>query len=484
MSICRLAAVSACLAACLTGAAAGQIQVERFERQLEQLRRETRLRARPEVPAAQRALIDFGGSVNFSFMAIDDIDQSTHILRQTSLIGYAEVNIDGVHQFFARGRTTYDDFNDGDAFDSHGDDWVEPTLDRAHYRLDLARAVEAYDGRPATFGLVVQGGRQLVYWASGLTLSTTIDGGVVSLSSGPLHLDVVGGITRDSVLDFDSSRPGFSSDTQRGFYGGMLGFQVTPRHRPFVYGLVQDDQNDDDRLVIDGVTTRHSYESYYIGAGSTGSFGDRLAYSLELVYEGGEGLSNSMDPETGGQLVQTDEDIEAFAADARIDYLLTDANHSRLSGEVVIATGDSDRANASTTLGGNRSGTSDHGFNAFGLINTGLAFNPAVSNLVIVRLGASTFPIPGRSRLGRLQVGSNLFIYGKLNESGPIDEDTFADPSDDKTYLGVETDLFAIWQLTSDLAFTVRYGVFFPGTAIGTDHDSRHFFQSGVTLAF
>ena len=43
----------------------------------------------------------------------------------------------------------------------------------------------------------------------------------------------------------------------------------------------------------------------------------------------------------------------------------------------------------------------------------------------------------------------------------PIDEVT----SDDR-YLGWEPDVYINWQVTSDVTFAFRYGVFFPGTAI------------------
>ena len=473
----------------LAGPALGQVELKKFQRQLEQIQRDTKMSVSSEVPPGQRALIDYGGFYTFNFLAIDDIGQETHILRQSNLTRYARVNIDGVHEFFLRVRTTYRDFNTGDAFDGHGDDWVESTLDRGHYRFNLGRAVEAYEGRKIDGNLTIQVGRQLVHWANGLTLIQEIDGGQVTVKRGRFTLATVAGRSRTSVTDIDSSRPGFSSDTNRGFYGGMLAYEVTPRHKPYVYGLVQVDDNDSDVLLFDtsgtpgdtsdDVVTRFDYDSYYIGVGSNGSIGDQMLYGVELVYEGGEGLSNSFDPDTVEQVSQTHEDIQAFAADVRVDYLLTDPNRTRLSGEIIIATGDTDRLTTSNTFGGNQPGTHDHAFNGFGLINTGLAFSPEVSNLLLFRLGASTFPLPNHPSFKRLQVGANLFIINKLNRSAPIDEAT-----NGKTYLGIEPDVYANWQVKSDVSLTVRYGVFFPGDAIATDHDTRHFFFTGVTVAF
>jgi hypothetical protein len=162
------------------------------------------------------------------------------------LVGYGRVNVDGAHELFARVRTTYRDFNAGDAFGRHGDDWVEPTLDRGHYRFDLARHLESTEGVTPTGNLAVQVGRQLINWGNGLALSEEIDGASITLSLDPVSLELLAGCTRTSVADFDSSRPGFLGDTQRAFFGGLLSARLGT-HRPYVYGLVQRDNNDQDR---------------------------------------------------------------------------------------------------------------------------------------------------------------------------------------------------------------------------------------------
>ena len=62
--------------------------------------RPERLRINPDIPADQRALLDYGGYFTFNFFSIDDIQQKTHILRQYDLVAYARLNIDNVHEFF------------------------------------------------------------------------------------------------------------------------------------------------------------------------------------------------------------------------------------------------------------------------------------------------------------------------------------------------------------------------------------------------
>ena len=458
-----------------------QVEVERFQRQMEEIQREQRTLIDPDVPVDQRTLIDYGGFVSFNFLAIDDIDQKTNILRQTDLNGYLRVNLDGAHEFFLRARTSYRDWNSDVAIDNQGDDWVEPTLDRGTYRFDLQRYMAAYEGEIIPGNIVIQGGRQLVHWANGLTLSYEVDGAIVRFSHNKVGLDVMAGITRDSSTDIDSSRPRFSSETNRNFYGGLLTFQVDARHRPFAYGIVQRDNNPSDSLVSSGgaITTEFEYNSSYIGFGSLGSFGDRLVYGLEFVFQGGDNLTNSFNPTTGANVPQVTEDIQAFAMDLRLDYLFGDDSRTRVGVELLYATGDEDRLHSTNTFGGNRAGTKDHGFNAFGLVNTGLAFNPAFSNLLIVRTGASSFPFPNSALFGRMQVGVDVFVFNKAESGGPIDEVTT-----DGTYLGWEPDFYINWQLTSDVSWAIRYGVFFPGDTIDVDHDARHFFFSGLTVAF
>ena len=98
---------------------------------------------------------------------------------------------------------------------------------------------------------------------------------------------------------------------------------------------------------------------------------------------------------------------------------------------------------------------------------------------MMFRAGASTYPLPNSEMFKRLQVGLDVFVFSKLDENAPIDEVTI-----DDMFLGMETDIFITWQITSDLFIAVRYGVFFPGDAIVANDDPRHFFFTGLTLAF
>ncbi len=468
----------------LTGTVLAQsnTSLERFDRQLEQIRRETRVEVNLEVPMDQRLSLDYGASFTYSFGAIDDSTFHTHLLQQYQVVAFARLDLDGVHQFFVRGSSTYRDFMPGsDSFDAHGDDWEQIKLDRAVYRFDLNRALGAYGEQVSPVNVIVEGGRQFVHWFNGLTLSETLDGAQITVTYEKFSLKTLIAKTIADSFDIDPSRPNYDGDTKRNFYGGILSVNLNERHTPYVYGLVQRDNNNSDPLVstVSGtVITQFQYDSWYVGTGSTGSLSDKILYGLEMVYEGGRGLSNSFDS-TGVQITQTKEAIHAYAINARLDYLFNGQNHSRVGAEVLLASGDSDRLSTTDTFGGNKTGTSDRAFNAFGLVNTGLAFSPTVSNLLMVRLGASTFPLPNAQQFKRMQVGTNLFFYNKLNKNGPI-----AESSTNRTFLGFESDMFVNWQLTSDLSWAARYGIFFGGDALTTNSNPRNFFFTSLTLAF
>ena len=130
-------------------------------------------------------------------------------------------------------------------------------------------------------------------------------------------------------------------------------------------------------------------------------------------------------------------------------------------------------------LRGNQPGTNDTAFNAFGLLNTGLSFAPSVSNLMMLRTGVSTFPLSHVYRMRNLQVGMDVFVYGKTDADAPIDEVT-----GDERYLGWEPDFFLNFPITSDVTLAVRYGVFFPNSSNFPDDDARQFIYLGVTYGF
>jgi hypothetical protein len=457
------------------------LQQEERLRELSELQLDTRLRANTDIPPGQRYLFDYGAFLQFNYLSIDDPEGENRILRETDFVPYARLNIDGAHEFFARGRIGWRDFNDGDSFDFRGDESVDGDLERGYYRFDLQRSQAAYGGNPTDFQLILQGGRDLAYWANGLVLGEVLDGFTITAGNERFTVEAIGGVTPIRTVDIDGSRPNFDHNTRRGFFGGMLSVDLG-NHRPFVYGLYQKDWNDDDDLTIGLIETDFEYDSAYIGFGSAGAIGDRLRYGVEFAYELGDTLSNSFVIAPGGALNpinQTEDDISAWAFNAKLDYLAPDIYQTRLSGELTVASGDDDRGSTSNTFNGNAAGTTDGAFNGFGLLNTGLAFAPEVSNLIALRGGLATFPLPDHGAFRRLQVGADVFVFAKYDNDAPIDETT-----GENRFLGWEPDIYLNWQLTSDLTLALRYGLFFPNDENFPNDDTRQFFFAGLTFAF
>ena len=461
---------------------AEQIQRENRISELQRLELDRRLRANRDIPPGQRLLFDYGGYVTGNYLSLDDPEGDNHILREYDGIGYARLNIDGAQELFLSARIGYQDFHRGDSFSGRGDEPIDGDIYRGYYRFDLRRYQQAYGGNPSPdFNFVAQAGRDLVYWGNGLVMAQVIDGGVFDIEYGRLGLELIAGLTPIRTVDIDSSRPGFDYNTRRGFFGAMLSADLN-EHRPFIYYLIQRDYNEKDFLQVGSIRTRYKYDSYYLGAGSTGQITDRLRYGIEGAYEFGHTLSNSFELVGFGlvPIEQTRDPIVAGAIDARLDYLVADPADTRLSAEVILATGDDDRGHTSNTFAGNAPDTEDNSFNAFGLVNTGLAFAPDVSNIAVLRLGASTFPFHDYGSLRRLQVGTDFFVVGKLDEDAPIDETT----TEGQQFLGFEPDVYVNWQVTSDVTLALRYGAFFPNASAFPIDDVRHFFFAGVTFAF
>lgn len=457
-------------------------QAARFQ-ELQQLQIDSRVRVNNSIPPDERLLIDYGGYFTWSYLSLDDSDNNNHGLRDYQLVAYLHLNYDGANDIFLRARTDYRDFDEGDSFDGYGSRLIDPDFDRAYYKYDFGKAASGQTGKVGEGDVIVEGGRDFVYWANGLTLAEILDGGQVDLTYGQAAAQFIAGVTPTRTVDFDSSRPAFDHNTRRGFYGALGTVQVGDQ-KPFIYGLIQRDYNNASNYAesIQGpIDTRFNYNSYYLGFGSSGAITDKLSYGVESVFEFGNNLSNSF-MASGLSLIpiaQQRDSIYAYAWDARLDYLLEPVHQTRLSGEMIAASGDADRGTTSNTFDGNTPGTQDNSFNGFGLLNTGLAFAPNVSNIIALRLGGATLPLPEVPQFKRLQVGTDMFFFTKFQKDAPIDE-----PTNKKNWLGVEPDIYANWDITSDITLAVRYGIFFPnGEAFPTDK-VRQFFYSGITFAF
>lgn len=446
----------------------------RFERAFEEIRQAHYERVGSGTTLSEQARLLYGAYVTLSGLTVDDEDGSTRVLRQVDGRFWAEGRLRG-HTLYGRLRLNYQDFGAGESFTGAGDELVDPVGDRYWYRFDWGADQRAEEGIDPAANWWVQVGRQYVDWVSGLVLSETLYAARAGFQARRFRVEGFVGLTpRVSTIDFDASRPNFTSDTDRLFWGVSVEYLGLAGHRPYVYLVDQDDRNGT-TLPGGGV---FGYDSTYLAVGSTGQIvTGRWLYRAEFIWEFGDSVSDLL-----GTFPQTVDDIQAWAARFLVAFLPPDLRHRgvRFELEVLVGSGDSDRSRSAQTAGGNLSGTKDESFNAFGYANTGLALAPELANLVSLRLGASALPWKGRTgALGGLRFGVDTFLYAKTDDNAPLSVTTKAGEG----FVGVGVDLVVNWIVASDVAVDLRYGIFVPGSAV-PDKDPLHFAYLGVSYGF
>lgn len=418
---------------------------------------------------ATRGQFDFGGWYNLNFLLFDDGVESSRTLRRHDLRIWGRADLgDGAHQFYARGRISLIDFNAGDSFDRNEDDVDGMNLERGTYRFDLARYARAVGASVPAGNLVIDVGRDLVEVGHGLALSLVLDRASVTLTHGDWEVMGLGGMTVGSAQDVDLSRP--VSRTRRTFLGGQVRYLGYERHRPFVYAVWQRDRHGDSVLPLG---RDFDFDSFYVGAGARGALTDGLSYAVEVVYQTGDRASQAIFAPKNA--------VEAWSADVELEYLFDGPKQGRVSAQYLFGSGDSERTLSPVdTVGGVQRDRRDTGFVGFGFRETGLSFAPRISNLHLARVGASVHPFPDDARWRHFEVGTDWYLYYKHHRGGSV-----SDPTSDRGsgYLGWEMDYFANWRVSADLAYTARFGSFFPGSAF-SDRTTRTFALLGVIWSF
>jgi len=446
-------------------------QLQQFERALERIR-EARFETSGGLSPAEHSRFQWGIYSTVSLLGVDnEAGEQARQLQLSSRI-WALGQIEG-HTAYARMHVRYRWLNDVDTFDGHQDGWVWPLFDRYWYRFDWRADKRAEEGHDPSWNWWVQAGRQNVHWASGFTLSLDLYAARVGLEVGKFTIEGLIGATPSNTVDFDGSRPGFATDTDRRFWAALVEFDGISHHRPYFYAVGQLDKNN--TALTTGV--RWFYESTYVALGSVGQLSGITVYRIEVVKEIGDSISDAL-----GGFPQTIDDIDAWAG--HFQLVITPRRYRassrlRLEFEVIVGSGDTDRQHAAHTVGGNQSGTKDKSFNAFGYARTGLVAAPGLGNLLSLRLSAGMFPFHDSTTARNLRVALDGFVFMKLDADAPLTVTTI----EGESFVGVEFDLSIEWQVYSDLAFDLRYGIFIPGSAVA-DNDPRHFLYFAFSYGF
>jgi len=474
-SRCRLVAVVVAVTGVLCTAGsrhaygqAGAPLPQTYLQQQRQIEERIRRSLEEHLPPTQKWQIDAGGWFSYYLFLFDDgLNSSRTQRRYDGRLWIGGSGDYGTHEFYARLKLSYIDWNRGDSFDGNEDDAEGPNADRLWYQFDLKQAAKTYGRTDLPFGLKVKVGRQFVEFGTGYALSLPLDAVRITTQVQDFQIEGLLAKTIASTPDIDRSRAN-SGSMRRHFLGVELKYTGSPRHEPFAYIFWNLDENHEPWDLLQ----KFGYDSLYVGIGSQGQLNAYVRYSAELVYQAGRSYGD-------GRFTGRDP-INAMGLDLLVEYLGPGKKQPRLAIEYMFASGDADRLDSPTNaIGGNRRGT-DNSFVAFGYRDTGLSFAPLLSNVHIWRAGASCTPFPQTKALERLQVGTDWFLYCKNKARAAVSDITADRPS---SYLGWEMDYFANWQLTSELAATVRYGVFFPGKAF-SDKTTRTFLLAGLTWSF
>ena len=426
---------------------------------------------------------DVGAWFNFVFINYNDpAAGKTRALRQYELRGWASMNLQsGAHKAYFRGLLRYDDWNSGGnpVTEQRGDDFDE-IIERAWYELNLARLLDPSSaGSKPRFNLRLRVGRDYTTIGTALVLALPMDQIKFTVDADDWEFMAMLGKTVKESVNIDASDI-IAHEQERCFYGFQLAYNGFQDHRPFVYFLSNSDHSTPHHI---DPTQSYDYSSKYLGIGSEGTlFVRNLSYKVELVGEWGKTYPENIQQQevivSHGQ-----EKICAMATDVQLEYLFDVKTNPRLMFEYLYGSGDGDRrTSSSSTIGGNQAGTTDYAFNGFGYRDTGIALAPRISNIHIFTLGFRFFPLEHIEMFRKFELGTKAFFYQKANSGGAI-SDSLATRSSGT--IGCEFDIYFNWRITSDLAWSTRYGAFLPGSAYSDSNDEcRHFLYTGFVFSF
>jgi hypothetical protein len=443
---------------------------DQFIQSQRELIRENENRLRRDLPADQRFFVDWGGWFNFYFYLYDDGIISNRTLRQYAMRNWAAFSADqGIHEGYVRMQTTFNDWNAGDEYGADQNDLDGPTLERGWYQFDIAKALRVHTSYDAPFELKVKLGRDLVNAGTGYAISIPLDHVQVQAQAMDFETTFIVGKVPSSLENIDRSRP-VADHSRRNFWIIQEKYKGWANHEPFAYVAWQIDATPEDPQ---DWLQNYTYDSTYIGWGSTGELIPNLKYGSEWVIERGTSY--------GDHRFKYTNDIKAWAFDHRLDYFFRHKTKPTISVEYMFASGEPSRLGSPTDAeGGVSKGFVDRSFIGFGFRDTGLSYAPRLSNIHIWRVGGSFRPLPDLDITKDLELGSDFYLYYKNRAVAAVSDTTADEPSG---YLGWEMDHYANYRIFSDLSYTVRLGTFFPGSAY-SDQGGRPFLLTGLTWSF
>ena len=237
------------------------------------------------------------------------------------------------HQFYARGRLTYVDWNSGTSYDGDDSYWDGMNLDVGFYKGAISDAINDLFKIELPFRFETRIGRQFMVLGSGLVYSQINDGLEFTLQGEGWKALVFGSKTISSQRNIDDSIPEVFRD-RRSYLGWQIDLTGIDKHTPYVFMLFEEDHQD---TPIGIENQRFGYDARYVGAGSQGEVltfgkGHKMRYFCEGVYQYGHSF-------LAGSAIETRQ-ISAFALDAGVELLFDLRGKPRLNIEWALGSGD------------------------------------------------------------------------------------------------------------------------------------------------
>lgn len=318
-------------------------------------------------------------------------------------------------------------------------------------------------------------GRQYFKLGRGITYSDVHDGVLAKGNIGPDWI-VQGFVSRNKPHDhnLDYSAPNYKRDHRRIFLGNEIAYKGIENHVIYAYSLFQRDLSQEQPE--DGVQNYH-YNSQYYGLGASGMPANRLKYWVEIIKENGHSYTDAR------RLYHRKSSIDAWAYNAGTKYSFDSPIAPILELETAYGSGDRDRRSVTNAFGGNIF-KDDNNFSYYGSYYAGYAFAPRLSNLFIHKAAFSLQPLKSLKieHVDNIAIGAKYYLYHKDRSAGGI-YDTEATIK--KKFVGQEVDLYFYWKMYHNLYYSMRYGIFFPGTAYPDETDDwSRYFLARLTMTF
>ncbi|MFW5862044.1 MAG: alginate export family protein [Spirochaetota bacterium] len=310
-------------------------------------------------------------------------------------------------------------------------------------------------------------GRKYFLVGTGLVMNDRADGAEVKLYSSIVNLKLFGaytGLFQEDTNPYNLSARDYSDGAKRVFAGGTLSRGIGNQEL-YVLGVAQMDVGDQES------DSKSRYQSQYYGLGVKGVVSDSLDYYAEGVYEMGTSYTTANE----------ESEIQAFAAQAGVNWFLPYQLNPSLILQYAFGSGDEDKSDYLDPRGNVRG--NDTGFLGFGTYVGGYALRPQLANLHVLRAGGSFTPFSELDQLWlqRLSLTAKYSYYMKHRAAGVINSGEASEP---ERFVGHGGDVILRWKLLYDFSIFAGYAIFVPGDAYPDSADNRTFAMGGVTLVF